>query len=232
MSRCWLMAEGVVALCPWLSKATSEAGLKLADLNLSMNGFGDQGAISVAKLLHILPLHRLNIAGNRVTPNGMHVLSHEVARHEKLNTLNLSMNKIGNEGCEILASALSMEASPRALQVLDISDNGIGPSGTSSIASVIRQPGSQLNELFLNYNLVGNSGAKAAATVLWEANRQRSVRHLGLTSCGIADEGAEAIISALEQSTARQQHKVRVEIRSNKLTEPTRMRLQRLGAIV
>ena len=112
-------------------------------------------------------------------------------------TLDLSHNKISDEGAKALSEALKVNT---ALQWLGLDYNNISDEGAKALAEVLKV-NTALQRLDLNSNKISDEGAKALA----EALKVNSALHrLDLRLNNISDEGAKALAEALKVNTALQ----------------------------
>ena len=79
-----------------------------------------------------------------------------------LEELDISGNKLGDHGAELLSEGIT---NTKTLRVLDISDNNIGPSGTTAIANALTN-NTSLEELYMDDNAIGQDGATAIAKAI------------------------------------------------------------------
>lgn len=113
-------------------------------------------------------------------------------KHAKsLQILDISHNKIGPEGCEAIAEALSINAK---LKQLILNECDLGPQGASTVLLGL-SANISVEALFFGDNALGNEGAEAVASMLKVYTR---VRHLDLQENGIGNKGMEEIAAALK----------------------------------
>ena len=84
-----------------------------------------------------------------------------------------------------------------SLQILNLDFNSIGDEGAKALATVLEKNRS-LEELKLYKNNIGDEGAKALASAL---EKNRSLKRLELDSNNIDNEGTKALATALEKNT-------------------------------
>jgi hypothetical protein len=118
-------------------------------------------------------------------------LAHKLACNQKILTLDLYGNRIGNEG----VAALSASLRP-SVTALGFSTNCIGDTGAMSLAGVIKS-NSTLTELNLNCNCIGDIGAVSLAQGL-ESNSVMMALYLNHNS--ITSKGAKAFIHMLQRN--------------------------------
>ena len=197
----------------------------LKTLNISYCGIDDQGVKSLASAIEMNgSLEELNLSGNdAVTGIGHMALGESLKRNKTLKTLNISSCGIDDQGMKSLASALEMNGSleelnltgndavagighmalgeslkrNKTLKTLNISSCGIDDQGMKSLASALEMNGS-LEEL----NLTGNDAVTGIGHMaLGESlKRNKTLKTLNISSCGIDDQGMKSLASALEMN--------------------------------
>jgi Ran GTPase-activating protein (RanGAP) involved in mRNA processing and transport len=110
-------------------------------------------------------------------------------------TLDLSVNRIGDDGAKVIAEALKVNT---VLTTLGLSHSIIGIEGAVAIAEALKV-NSVLTSVNLQVNSIGDDGAKAIAEAL---KVNAVVATLSLTYNQIGDEGANAIAEALKLGMA------------------------------
>jgi len=211
---------------------------KLEVLCLGGNGIRDESMDIVADIIKTCPcLTRIDMRYNDIGPIGAKVLSRAIVENEKarigreaadgsvgLTVLHLEGNKIGDEGCQYLASALS--SATCSISELYLGDNSIGPEGATHLARALETNNTSLEKLFLEGNRIGPDGASAltdALESLWakarmdgeeeeekiadqDEGRTRegvsiALQHLYLDNNGVGKEGMQRLAKALKSST-------------------------------
>ena len=162
--------------------------IQVRSLLLSNNLLDDE---KVRTILSINPsrLHSLQVLGNYVAL----FLDH--------NGLDLSQNKVSDQGAEFLAESSSYMPQ---LQTLNLSDNQIKEKGARSLATII-QKSKSITNLDLHLNYLGSEGAKH----IWAALRENStLQKLNLGSNfigqgeGNSDFGTDLFLSVIKANTA------------------------------
>ncbi|XP_077086527.1 NACHT, LRR and PYD domains-containing protein 3-like isoform X2 [Siphateles boraxobius] len=113
-----------------------------------------------------------------------------------LRNLYLSYNKLGDSGVKLFSAGL--ENPHCKLEILGLVDCGVTDEGCVALASALRSNPSHLRELDLSYNKLGDSGVKLFSAVL--ENHLCKLEILGLSDCGVTDEGCVALASALRSN--------------------------------
>lgn len=167
-------------------------------LNLAFNDILDEGAEQVAKMIASnTTLQELILDDNYIGPTGALPLMSAIASNSSLTRLSLAWNAIGIGGLgKGLKAIAEMLAANKALQVLNLCDNGIGSNGCADIVRELsRNAETKLRTFELSINPIESEGAMALATYI--ASTSCSLTYLDLDRCSIGAEGAEALAKAL-----------------------------------
>jgi hypothetical protein len=216
-------ATGAAALCEALGDDTSLRGLWL-----KRNPLGDEGARAVAGLLRRnRTLRTLDLVNTGIGKAGLAAILDALAENPSverlylggngiedaapiaallrarptLRELYLSANRLGDEGCAVLAAALPASG----LGVLSLASNGIGQHGLDRLVAGL---GPGLHALLLGHspsarfvgaapNHVGDPGAVRLADHL---RGDTALRKLDLRGNGITTRGAKALAAALDEN--------------------------------
>ena len=92
-----------------------------------------------------------------------------------LEKLDISGNKLGDHGAELISKGIKIT---KTLRVLNISDNNIGPSGTTAIANALTKHTS-LEELYMDDNTVRQDGATAIAKAITKNKKLKTLSLYG-----------------------------------------------------
>ena len=187
MEDCDLGPEGIRQL----SLALRGFDTSLKRINLATYEIGDGQSMDIIAALHTHPqLEHLDLAMMNIGRSSCTALA-DLLRNttQHLQTLNLSLNNIDDEGIEALTDAISGSQ----LQVLDLSSQGlisnnrtITAKGWKTLSTLLETPDSNLIEIDLSANNVDDEGA------LFFANALRgncTLQKLDLSYCGITNEG-------------------------------------------
>uniref|UniRef100_A0A8C1GL69 Si:dkey-23k10.2 n=1 Tax=Cyprinus carpio TaxID=7962 RepID=A0A8C1GL69_CYPCA len=198
---------------------------KVEKLKLRDCGITDEGCAALDSALRSNPSHlrELDLTTNNVRDLGAKWLSVALQNSKcQLKILRLKKCGVTDESCADLASAL--RSNPSHLKVLDLSENKLGDTGIKLLSKGPKCPAigleqlwltgcnithkgccaldlaltsnlSELKELNLSDNIIGDSGVKLLSDAL--QSPQCKLQTLGLNDCGITDEGCDALISAL-----------------------------------
>ncbi|KAK3247969.1 hypothetical protein CYMTET_42548 [Cymbomonas tetramitiformis] len=153
-------------------------------------------------------LTELNFSRKGLRPEDAIILGAVLVFNTSLNTLNLSDNRVGDEGAKALAVVLTPNAEGvfnTSMNTLNLSNNTIGPEGAKALADALTPNAkgvfnTSLNTLHLSWNDFGPVGAKALADALTpnaEGVFNTSLNALHLAGNRIGSEGAKALAVAL-----------------------------------
>ncbi|XP_068069718.1 NACHT, LRR and PYD domains-containing protein 3 isoform X2 [Danio rerio] len=226
-----------------LSAAVEDPHCKLETLRLSNCGLTDEGCSALASALRSNPEHLrdLNLCWNKLGDSVTllsAVLEDPRCKLEKLWLTNCGLT---DEGCAALASAL--RSNPEHLRDLDLSFNKLGDSvtvlsavledphckletlwltnccltdeGCAALASALRSNSEHLRELDLALNKLGDSVTLLSAVL---EDPHCKLERLGLSNCGLTDEGCAALALALRSNP---EHLRDLDLSENKLSKST-----------
>uniref|UniRef100_A0A8C1PCG5 NACHT domain-containing protein n=1 Tax=Cyprinus carpio TaxID=7962 RepID=A0A8C1PCG5_CYPCA len=197
--------------CAALTSALRSNPLHLRELNLSWIKLGDSGVTLLCAVLEDphCKLEKLGLWDCGVTDEGCAALSSALRSNPShLRKLNLSWNKLG-DSVKLLSDVLQ---NPHCkLEILWLSDCGVTDEGCAALTSALRSNPSHLRELNLSVNKLRDS-VKLLSDVL--QNPHCKLEKLGLSKCGITDEGCDALTSALRSNPSHLRH---LDLSENKL---------------
>ena len=101
----------------------------------------------------------LNMSSNDLTAQEAVAISDMMICLEKLD---ISYNKFGHHGAELLSEGIT---NTKTLRLLNISNNNIEPSGTTAIANTLTN-NTSLEELYMSDNAIGQDGAIALGNAI------------------------------------------------------------------
>ena len=142
----------------------------LEELHLDRNRIGNDGCGAIATLLidPISNLHSLDLSNNLIGVDGANTLANGLANNTKLRELYLrNNNRLGNAGCETIATLLRDPNSN--INQIDLGDNDIDYEGAIALANGLAN-NTKLRELYLRNNRIGNVGCETIATLLRDPN--------------------------------------------------------------
>ncbi|XP_073780127.1 NACHT, LRR and PYD domains-containing protein 3 isoform X3 [Danio rerio] len=212
--------------------------VQLRDCGLSGK---DRAALASALRSNLEHLRELDLSWNNLG-DSVTLLSAAVEDpHCKLETLRLTNCGLTDEGCAALASAL--RSNPEHLRDLDLSFNKLGDSvtvlsavledphckletlwltnccltdeGCAALASALRSNSEHLRELDLALNKLGDSVTLLSAVL---EDPHCKLERLGLSNCGLTDEGCAALALALRSNP---EHLRDLDLSENKLSKST-----------
>jgi Ran GTPase-activating protein (RanGAP) involved in mRNA processing and transport len=111
----------------------------------------------------------LNLWGNQFTSESLGILSTILNGNQTLKELDLSHNRLSDEGIQILSEVLSLNTC--AIKELDLSSNGITDKGAEYLSNMLRK-NRKLKSLILNKNDISNDGLIFLANALIHDNQK------------------------------------------------------------
>lgn len=165
---------------------------KLLSLDLSFNKLKDNGLFALAAIYSqqlnskagfLSQLQFLNLKNNEIKPDGIRALTK--LHFEKLLSLDISQNQIGNGGLKSMALASSHFP---VLEILKLGKNSIDAHGAREFA---RGSFERLRILDLTSNSLGDAGAFEISQL-----KSNSLQSLVLTKNGIGSSGASSLSRA------------------------------------
>lgn len=107
------------------------------------------------------PLVCLWLENNHLYPNSAENLAQLIAVSPSLRHLHLGHNALGNEGVHITSQACLSQ-----VQVCDLTDNQIGPTGASSLAKALKDRSCAVQTLILDSNSLRDEGVMTIVDAL------------------------------------------------------------------
>ncbi|XP_076802100.1 NACHT, LRR and PYD domains-containing protein 3-like isoform X2 [Clavelina lepadiformis] len=159
--------------------------VKIDEIYLSKNEFGDDGALSLSKCLH--NIRRLNVSDCDIGDVGMKSLSEDIEHlPQPIDEINLSVNKFGDDG------ALSLSKCLHNIRRLNVNLCDIGDVGVKSLSEAIEHLPQPIDEIYLIRNNFGDDGALSLSKCL------HNIRRLDVQYCNICDVGVKSLSEAIE----------------------------------
>nr|XP_009290197.1 NACHT, LRR and PYD domains-containing protein 3-like isoform X2 [Danio rerio] len=192
LSYCGLTDEG----CAALASALRSNPEHLRDLYLSGNKLGD----SVSLLSGVLEdphckLETLWLSDCGLTSKDSAALASALRSNpEHLRVLDLSWNRLG-DSVTLLSAVL--EDPHCKLETLLLRDCGLTDEGCAALASALRSNPEHLKHLDLSWSNLGDSVTLLSAVL---EDPRCKLEKLGLSNCGLAEEGCAALASALRSN--------------------------------
>jgi len=137
---------------------------------------------------------QLDLTGNKIGDEGAKALAEVLKTKVVLNEINLGKNNIGNEGAKGIGEALAVNTT---LACLDLRDNRVGNEGIKAISRALKV-NKTLIQLDMRSNKVGCEGITAISEVLKTNNK---LEKLNLSGNKVGVEGAKAISELLKINT-------------------------------
>ncbi|XP_051880921.1 dynein regulatory complex subunit 5 [Pristis pectinata] len=156
----------------------------LMELDLSHNLIGDNGSKALAKLLLKSKLETVNLCNNQIAAFGAKAISYKVRRFSTLRSLNLRLNRIGDEGGEAIARALVKSS----VEDINLASNEVSEHVAVVISEVLMR-NQTLKSINLSCNNIGPEGGKQLLEGL-AMNRTLLECDLRLTDIGQENEFA------------------------------------------
>ena len=173
----------------WKLSSALESNTCLEELNLSCNEICSQGAAQLSTVLRKekCKISRLNLSWNKLGDDGVPFL---VSLQQT--SLNLAWNNIGIEG---LRSLISIFYTLQNLEQLDLSGNNIEAVGVEALLPCLMVPSCKIKCLELNHCKLEDEGVVHCVKVLTFPQNQMTC--LGLAGNSITNEGVGKIAKAL-----------------------------------
>ncbi|XP_036417466.1 NACHT, LRR and PYD domains-containing protein 3-like, partial [Colossoma macropomum] len=202
--------------CADLVKALkSNPSSQLKQLNLSYNNPGESGVKEVSDLLKDphCKLETLQLSGCSITEKSWAALFKALksTRSSCLRELNLNYNNPGESGVKELSDLLK---DPHCKQEkIQLSGCSITGKGCAALVKALKSnPSSQLKQLNLNRNKLGDSGVKELSDLLKDPHCK--LEKLQLYDCRVTDDGCAALVKALKSNPL---HLKELDLRNNTL---------------
>ncbi|KAI2509812.1 hypothetical protein MHU86_4523 [Fragilaria crotonensis] len=173
---------GLVTFCEAAGDPVSLSTLQ--NVNLSECQIGAVGMESLAKLLVQTSCTSLGLASNPLGPLSASSLA-ALIQDGKLQMLVLESCELGDEGL----AELCQKGIPSGVQILDLSNNGIGNNSAINLAKMLSS-WDALSDLKLANNLIGEEGMLTVSTALTCTEALDATN----TDCGV--QGATSLIRA------------------------------------
>uniref|UniRef100_A0A8C2G1S8 Uncharacterized protein n=1 Tax=Cyprinus carpio TaxID=7962 RepID=A0A8C2G1S8_CYPCA len=222
---------GVKLLCTGFK----DINCKLEILRLRDCGLTEESCSALATVLRSnSSLKELDMSNNNLQDSGMKKLQKGLENTKcTLEKLRLSDCSITEEGYKALSSAL--RSNPSHLIELDLTGNDPGPSGVKQLSDLLQDPNCQLktlrlncisitdegcaslvsafnsnlSELDLSRNQIGDSGVTEISSLL---RNSQTLQILRLSDCSITEEGYKALSSALRSNPS---HLIELDLTGN-----------------
>lgn len=172
--------------------ATAIQQYPLKKLDVAFNRLGPRGAFALASALRDCGLEALMISRNTIRAEGaVHIAEVLAEGLTVLKTLDVTKNRIGDEGCIALANALPNTR----LESLKMDTNQITHAGVVAVCDALRKYPS-LSDLSLSENNLGDESIKLIAEVLPLTKMEKLTLNLN----DFSDEAFLALADAIGKS--------------------------------
>uniref|UniRef100_A0A8C1Y275 NACHT domain-containing protein n=1 Tax=Cyprinus carpio TaxID=7962 RepID=A0A8C1Y275_CYPCA len=195
--------------CQDVNRVLGENLLLLRELNLSELGLSGLNKLAAVLQDKHCKLNKLILNNSDITEEDCCILTEALnSNPSNLTELNLSGTKLRNSGMKIFSTLFKNEKC--SLQKLMFNCISITEEGCAALASAFNSNPSNLIELDLSENKLGNYGVTEISTLL--ANSQCTLQILRLSDCSITEEGYKALSSALKLNPS---HLIELDLTGN-----------------
>ena len=179
-----------------------EKSKKVFSVNLADNGFTDAVCRDLCRMLSVNhALVFIDLSHNRIGNEGAELLAPGFLKENKIKTLYLNANAIGPRGCFTLSVAISRMT---RLVSLDLSENPIGDEGMLGIEKAYTETegtsSSSLQSLYVDDCGIQEAGAIAAARLM---RHLQGLNVLHIEDNPISNEGARALLDVAADGKKR-----------------------------
>jgi len=198
------LSELVVDNCTFGDESARQLSLALKDCSKSLKSvkitqhrlnifpmWGEQLAHIIEALRAHTQLEILELDGMNIGATECVALTNLLCHTTDMRELNLHNNSIDDEGVESLVGALLANSN---LHKLILSYNQITARGCQSLAALLRDPNSNLENICLERNNIRDEGARTLANAL---TTNRKLKHLFLSNNHITAEGYSSFSKVL-----------------------------------
>uniref|UniRef100_A0A8C1XRN0 NACHT domain-containing protein n=1 Tax=Cyprinus carpio TaxID=7962 RepID=A0A8C1XRN0_CYPCA len=206
LSNCSISEEGYKALASALRSNPSH----LIELDLRGNEPGQSGVKQLSDLLQgpNCQLKTLRFLGPAANEACQHVSGIVGKNPLLLRELNLSERELGDT--RVIQIAALLKDKHCKFNTLKLNHNSITAEGCAALTSAFNSNPSNLIELDLSGNKLGNSGIEKICPLL--ENTQCILEKLKLSDCSITEEGYKALASALRSNPS---HLIELDLTGN-----------------
>ena len=192
----------------------------ILDFDFSSNNLQSLGCIEIVKLLPgnkhcqgLCKVNTLNLSRNKITDKGVQHLSTALTQTNcKLNSLHLEVNNITDEGVEHLSTALKHPNCK--LNSLHLGANNITDKGVEHLSKALTHTNcTELNSLNLRLNNITDEGVEHLCTALTHTYCKLNSLNLGYNN--ITDKGVKHLSTALTHTNCTELNSLNLEHNNN-----------------
>ena len=192
----------------------------ILDFDFSSNNLQSLGCIEIVKLLPgnkhcqgLCKVNTLNLSRNKITDKGVQHLSTALTQTNcKLNSLHLEVNNITDKGVEHLSTALTHTNCK--LNSLHLGANNITDKGVEHLSKALTHTNcTELNSLNLRLNNITDEGVEHLSTALTHTYCKLNSLNLGYNN--ITDEGLKHLATALTHTDCTELNSLNLEHNDN-----------------
>ena len=192
----------------------------ILDFDLSSNNLQSLGCIEIVKLLPgnkhyqgLCKLNTLNLSRNKISDKGVQHLSTALTQTNcKLNSLHLEVNNITDEGVEHLSTGLKHPNCK--LNSLHLGANNITDKGVEHLSKALTHTNcTELNSLNLRLNNITDEGVEHLCTALTHTYCKLNSLNLGYNN--ITDKGVKHLSTALTHTNCTELNSLNLEHNNN-----------------
>ena len=192
----------------------------ILDFDLSSNSLQSLGCIEIVKLLPgnkhcqgLCKVNTLNLSRNKITDKGVQHLSTALTQTNcKLNSLHLEVNNITDKGVEHLSTALTHTNCK--LNSLHLGANNITDKGVEHLSKALTHTNcTGLNSLNLRLNNITDEGVEHLSTALTHTYCKLNSLNLGYNN--ITDKGVKHLSTALTHTNCTELNSLNLEHNNN-----------------
>ena len=192
----------------------------ILDFDFSSNNLQSLGCIEIVKLLPgnkhyqgFCKLNTLNLSRNKITDKGVQHLATALTQTNcELNSLHLEVNNITDEGVEHLSTALTHTNCK--LNSLHLGANNITDKGVEHLSRALTHTNcTELNSLNLRLNNITDEGVEHLCTALTHTYCKLNSLNLGYNN--ITDEGVKHLATALTHTNCTELNSLNLEHNNN-----------------
>lgn len=157
---------------------------------------------------NLIILFYFSLHGTALGDEGLECLMPALQAHPKLQSLDFGDCQLGDDGIRQICTLLPSSQGRRGLIELTLSANqGVSPQGWTQLAIAIAA-NSQLQNLYLDYNNIGDYGAGVLSVAMAASS---SLERVDLEGCGVGEKGGEMFFAVIANYPTKMQELVLYE---------------------